>query len=150
MACIKIWPYLCQFIEVTTHATHRNFHDSCCYGKPHTHSFTIQTVILTVSTRTDRRETRDVHIDIRVTVEVQLHIACRLCITECKTWCRLRWSREKRICRSGGRGKPGVGRSSVQWKTPRSKFGSRQALKPIGRVSKSRVRECLLAFSRLL
>ena len=43
-----------------------------------------------------------------------------------------------------------VGQSCVQWKTPRSKFGSRQALKPIGWVSKSRVRECLLAFSRLL
>ena len=77
-------------------------------------------------------------------------LQCRLCITECKTWCRVRWSREKRICRRGRGGKPSVGQSSVQWKTPRSKFGSRQALKPIGRVSKSRVRECLLAFSRLL
>ena len=62
-------------------------------------------------------------------------LQCRLCITECKTWCRVRWSREKRICRRGRGGKPSVGQSSVQWKTPRSKFGSRQALKLIGWVS---------------
>ena len=82
-------------------------------------------------------------------------LQCRLCITECKTWCRVRWSREKRICRRGGRGKPGVGQSSVQWKTPRSKFGSRQALKLIGWVSlqSARVLTCIfpiaLSSSRL-